>query len=134
MREPQRYRHEMTLGAFAAAVGVNKRTAMAWANKGRIRARLTSRGWIVDAREVERRKLSPREFAQAVGVCERTALRWAESGTISATQPVPGGTWAIDWAEVERMKQPVENAAGRRSRVRLRGKAAGGASSRRANP
>jgi len=94
----------LTLTEYAAARGINRRTAQSWARDGRIRAKRTAGGhWRVDPREAERRLLTPPQVAAALGVNERTVRSWAASGRLAARRARDGGTWLVEPAEVERL-------------------------------
>ena len=98
MAKPKR----MTVTQYAAARGVNRRTVLRWIRDGDIRAVRTRGGhWRIDARDLDRRWLTPRQFAGEVGVCYRTAVRWCESGKLAAEKRP--GSWRIDAAEVARI-------------------------------
>jgi excisionase family DNA binding protein len=94
----------LTVTQFAAAAGVNRRTAQSWAREGRVRAVRTAGGhWRLDARDLEQRRLTTGEFAQAVGVCYRTAYRWAAAGKLDAVKT--RGGYLIAAGEVAKRAQ-----------------------------
>jgi len=102
----------ITLTEYAAARGINRRTAQAWAREGRINATRTAGGhWRVDKREVRRRLYSISEVAEALGRSPRTVRSWAEAGTI-ATLPCDCGVWLVEARELKRLVA-VENEGGR---------------------
>jgi len=91
----------MTVTAFAARLGINRRTAHRWARTGRVRAVKTPGGhWRIDSRDLEKTTLSTAEFAREAGICQRTVLRWIASGKLDATAS-PGG-FRIAAGEVEK--------------------------------
>jgi len=104
----------MTLTEYAAHVGVNRRTAQAWARDGRIRAKRTRGGhWRVPVRELGRRPLTVTEVATALDVSPRTVRGWAAAGTIAARRSRPGGAWLVEPAEMDRL-DGVQNEGGSR--------------------
>jgi len=107
--------HWLTLTEYARRMGVNRRTAQAWAREGRIGARRTRGGhWRVNAAYLEPRELTVTEVAAELGRSTRTVRGWCESGRLRARRRGDGGQWLVNQTEIIRL-QAVENEGGRRS-------------------
>jgi len=93
----------MTATAFAAALGLHRRTVVNWARTGRVKGHQTPGGhWRIDESEIEEREMTTAEAARLIGVCQRTVLRWIEAGKLKASG---GGTrpWMVPMSEVRRV-------------------------------
>jgi len=107
--------HWLTLTEYARLMGVNRRTAQAWAREGRIGARRTRGGhWRVNAAYLEPREMTVTEVATALEMSPRTVRGWCEAGTLRARRRGAAGQWLVKQSEIVRF-EAVRNEGGRRA-------------------
>jgi len=96
---------QMTITEVAGALGINRRTALAWVQNGRLRGYKTPGGhWRVPRAALEEADLTAARFAALIGVHKITVRRWCESGKLKAHRAGGNGHWLIPLSEVDRVR------------------------------